>query len=438
MFRVTPLPSGCSGRNDRRARARLSRPARSRIAQLGSLSTQMTTNSQADPWDTCLTMWHCGAQAISRLSQTLGAIRVRNRHNVPRPVVPPESPASLHPGTNRELMTLFVRWLIAQNYAELTQQAYLRTVHDFCTFINKPVCTATHLEVRSFLSGTGRRSSSLSVVNHHLSALRTFFEFLYLGGVTDNLAPRLVRSRPTPKKLPRVLTEVEMKHLIRAAQKPRECALVELFYATGCRLCELVRIRMEDINFDARVIRVQGKGFERNVYFGRAAERAIRTYVGTRKTGFLFRDDFGPKQGYLASTGKAWCARWTECPPGCQRRILRNKYLGAKSRMSRQEAQVRFREFIATKKLARTAFDRPLSAATIGRVIRRVSLAAGMEGITSHIFRHSFATHLLDRGADLRVIQELLGHAFLSTTQIYTRVSVTKLADAYRRYHPNA
>jgi integrase/recombinase XerC len=178
----------------------------------------------------------------------------------------------------------------------------------------------------------------------------------------------------------------------------RDRAILELFYASGLRLSELAGIDVEDVNLAAKMVRVLGKGGkQRLVPFNRSTASAIRAYLKDRE--LLIRE--GPRRGT-------------------------NEGARHDNRRRRDPLFVNYR-------------GGRLTVRSIDRLVRRHVASAGTRiGISPHALRHSFATHLLQRGADLRVIQELLGHARLSTTERYTHVNAAQLLDVYRRAHPRA
>src|SRR5436305_11594081 len=154
-------------------------------------------------------------------------------------------------------------------------------------------------------------------VSHQLGALRCFFDFLYMGGIVDSVAPRFLRSRGRIKKLPRTLTQAQVKKLLRAATHPRDKALIEMFYATGCRVSEMAAIRVEHIDVKARRIPVKAKRKERVVYFGLAASHALRKYLGGRRSGYLFQDIIPQQKGHISYYKKS--LDWTLARSPCQR-----------------------------------------------------------------------------------------------------------------------
>jgi integrase/recombinase XerC len=184
----------------------------------------------------------------------------------------------------------------------------------------------------------------------------------------------------------------------------RDRAILELFYASGLRLSELVGLGLEDVNVSSRVVRVLGKGGkERIVPFNRTTEEALRAWMNDR-------------EGILVGIQDA----------GSAARAARN---ARREPRRRRAADPLFLNYQGGR----------LSTRSVDRLVRKYVAACSTRfGISPHALRHSFATHLLERGADLRAIQELLGHARLSTTQRYTHVNSAQLIDAYKKSHPKA
>ena len=242
--------------------------------------------------------------------------------------------------------------------------------------------------IRAFMAELHRRGLSRASVARKLSAIRTFVRFLRREGELESDPAALVASPRREIKVPAHLTVDEMSRLLEMpdVSQPlgrRDRAILELFYASGLRLSELVGLDLEDINLRGRIVRVLGKGAkERLVPFNESTKTAVTVWLrdravlcGTKRVDALFVNARGTRL-----TGRS-----------VQRLVA--KYVAACS----------------------TRF-----------------------GISPHALRHSFATHLLQRGADLRAIQELLGHVQLSTTQRYTHVNVAQLLEVYRKSHPRA
>ena len=254
----------------------------------------------------------------------------------------------------------------------------LRSFSQF--FQGKDPDSFTLEDFRSYLSQLHGQLSKQSI-NRRMAAIRGFFRFLFRKGIVQQDASRLVPLPKTEKKIPPVLSEKQVESLLEVAENSgseslRNRAIVELLYSTGLRVGELVSLNVEDLpeNFGkGGFLRVVGKGNkERLVVFGELAGLAIEEYVGERK-GPLFLNHRGGR----------------------------------------------------------------LTARSVERLMEALCLQAGLpSGITPHTLRHSFATHLLARGADLRLIQDLLGHSSLSTTQKYTHIEMESLLKEYRNAHP--
>jgi|HubBroStandDraft_6_1064221.scaffolds.fasta_scaffold46872_5 site-specific recombinase XerD len=338
---------------------------------------------------------------------------------------------------NLEMSRRFGRWLMAQKYAASTQERYCRIARNLCRYIgNQRLASVTPMDIGDYLTETLPDRWADSYISDQLGALRCFFDFLYLGGVVDSVAPRFLKARARPKALPRALTQAQIRKLIRTATHPRDRALVELLYATGCRIGEIRVLRVEEIDFRGYKFRVRAKRRERVVYFGSVAAKALRRYLEGRNTGYLFQDKIKPQKGYITYYKKAWIGNWKDYRPGPRRGAKHSKWLGNPRVLSRADAQRRFKKFLKGIDLVRQKQDRPMNRSTLSGVVREIGRRAGVGKIGPHAIRHSFATHLLERGADIRAIQELLGHVYLTSTQVYTRISNIAVRATFRRFHP--
>ena len=336
---------------------------------------------------------------------------------------------------NLEMAERFRAWLGAQKYAMSTQERYHRVARKLSEFIGgRALATLTPMDIGDFLTKTLPDRWQDSYISDHLGPLRSFFDFLYLGGVVDSVAPRFLKARARTKPLPRALTEPQVRRLIHSAEHPRDRAVVEFLYSTGCRVGEARMARVEDVDFRRRSLRVRAKRKDRIVYFGRQAATAIRAYLRGRKSGYLFQNKMPAQKGYLTYYKKAWIGNWWDHRVGAKR----SKWLGNPSTLSRKEALKKFRAFLRENSidLARRKSDRPLNRSALGFIVKELGRKAGIGKISPHTLRHSFATHLLQRGADIRAIQELLGHSYLTSTQIYTRISNNRVRHAFCKFHP--
>jgi integrase/recombinase XerC len=250
-----------------------------------------------------------------------------------------------------------------------------------------------HLTIREWMASLHSDQKKKSSIARKLAALRTFFQFLVREGMLELNPAKLVSTPKLEKKLPNHLS---IEEAIRFIETPdvetdlgkRDRAMLELMYATGVRVAELTTLNVGDVDFQNQLIRVTGKRRkQRIVPFGDPAGEAIRNYLGVREQ-FLFH-----------------------------------------APVSKRDEAALFLNYQGTR----------ITTRSVGRMVEKyIRICAGMHNISPHALRHSFATHLLDSGADLRDIQELLGHARLSTTQIYTHVSMEKLIEVYDKAHPKA
>jgi site-specific recombinase XerD len=338
---------------------------------------------------------------------------------------------------NLEMAERFRRWLDAQKYATSTQERYCRITRTLCHHIGKKALSSvTPMDIGDYLTSTLPDRWGDNYVSDQLGALRCFFDFLYLGGVVDSVAPRFLKARARTKALPRTLTRAQIGKLIRTAKHPRDRALVELLYSTGCRIGEVRTLRVETIDFRGRKFKVGSKRKDRFVYFGAHAAKALCLYLNGRRTGYLFQDKIDPQQGYITFNKTTWIGSWKDYRPGQRRGTKHTKSLGKRSEVSYSTAQRRFTRFLKSIDLVRYKRDRPMNRSSLSSVVRELARRAGIGKVSPHVIRHSFATHLLEKGADIRAIQELLGHTYLTSTQVYTRISNNAVRSAFRRFHP--
>jgi integrase/recombinase XerC len=247
--------------------------------------------------------------------------------------------------------------------------------------------------IRSFLSTVNARGQSRATAARKLAAIRTFLKYLRREDAISSDPGSLVRTPKREVRMPAHLSEEEMVRLLDAPDNSeplgrRDKAIVELFYASGLRLSELAGLDIDDVNLSRKMARVLGKGGkERLVPFNNTTAAALRAYVKDRDR----------LVGQLIG-----------------RRPAKDEALFVNYRGGR------------------------LTVRSIDRLVRRYAAAGARPGVSPHALRHSFATHLVQRGADLRAIQELLGHSRLSTTQRYTHVDAAQLLEVYRKTHPRA
>jgi site-specific recombinase XerD len=346
---------------------------------------------------------------------------------------------------NAILAAKYSQWLEIQNYAENTRLTYAVMISDFCRFIgSRNLTEVTDHDIRAYLQylqGRGLVGPSLDLKLH---ALRGFFVFLRLGNVINSNPARLIKTRRRHRHLPQFPSVDEITRIIEATQTARDRAILETFYATGCRLAEVAGMRCEDVDFADGVIRVTGKGDkEWIVLFGSKAKEALLTYLGSRREGYLFQSDRSRQTLRVTKakpnkdeSGVWWRGAWSEYPEEGGPGVRRWKWLGRVSAMSQKEAQYYLRMEIGAANTKPREMDVPLTPRQIQRIVKRAVLGAGLKGIHVHSLRHAFATHMLDRGTDLRCIQELLGHSSITSTQVYTHVSMKQLATTHKKFHP--
>jgi integrase/recombinase XerC len=281
-----------------------------------------------------------------------------------------------------------------------TVRAYERELHGFADFLTAKLGTMLaltsieHQHIRAYLGELYGRGLSKASVARALAAIRSWFKWLARQGLVEQSPAALVATPKLPKHLPRVPTIEEMNRVVEsaaddaAAWPERDCVIFELLYGCGIRNAELVGIDLGDIHWANEAILVRGKGRkERYVPLGDAAAQALRAYLPLRER-------------KLAAAGKSSPAL-----------ILNLRLRG----------------------------DGRLTTRSVGRIVKHIALAHGLPAdVHPHTLRHAFGTHMLEEGADLRAIQELLGHERLSTTQRYTQLTVGQVAEVYDRTHPRA
>jgi tyrosine recombinase XerC len=282
----------------------------------------------------------------------------------------------------------FVRYLeIEKNYSAHTVINYKLDLQGFNKFIaGTELEKIDYLDLRKYLAVLKEKNFRNRTVGRRLSALRSFFRFLCREGYLKTNPMLMLSSPKSEKHLPSFMTEDEVYRLIESAfaKTPkdllglRDRAILEVFYSSGLRISELVGLNLEDIDFISGILKIRGKGKkERIVPIGETALAAVSKYLEKRK-------------------------KQTEA-------IFLNNH------------------------------HRRLTTRGVGFLVVKYLKASGIKpGVSAHTFRHSFATHLLNRGADLRAVQELLGHANLSSTQIYTHLTTDRLKSVYDKAHPHA
>lgn len=288
----------------------------------------------------------------------------------------------------------FLEMLAAERGASAnTRQAYGRDLDDFAAFLNArsvDVAAASSVEIAAYMASLNERGMTPRTAARRLSALRQFHRFLCSEGKRSDDPSALVDAPRQGRSLPKTLAESEVASLLDAARrKPgadglRLVALIELLYAAGLRVSELVSLPLASAQRDAGYLIVRGKGSkERLVPLTSAARAAVKTWLAARN-------------GTLAP-GRI--SKWLFPSRGRQGHLTRHRF---------------------------------------GQQLKELAVAAGMDParLSPHVLRHAFATHLLDHGADLRAVQQMLGHADISTTQIYTHVAGDRLKALVEQHHP--
>ena len=318
---------------------------------------------------------------------------------------------------------------------------YGRAVREYLKFLRgRFVIKSNHLDVQEFLAQEAAKGIRPRTVVYKLYGLRIFFDFLSLGGLIKWSPPRFVQPRPLPRSAPLVLTIEQLKKLFRAARTPHERALIEVLYGTGCRTDEVRTMLIEDIDFAKARIRVRGKAGTRYVMFAKRVGNAIRRYMAGRKEGYLFVET-KPLQHFRPSPsgakGVGWRCRWKRYDANGKVIGVRNGFIGVGKGMSYQEAWVHFAKLAERDLAQRPLGVRPLCHNAIQKAVKRIGIKAGVDANPRN-FRHTFATHLLDNGADLREVQELMGHTSIRSTEIYTHVSRARIERAFHQFHPDS
>ncbi|HEV2699721.1 MAG TPA: tyrosine recombinase XerC [Terriglobales bacterium] len=286
----------------------------------------------------------------------------------------------------------FLRSLRGRNASPHTIKAYTGDLEIFSAYIgSRKLREIDHISIRGFLSQLYEKGLSKTSVARALAAVRSLYRWLAQEGVVEQNPAALVSTPKLPKKLPRVPTMEEMNSVLDgsmpeiAAFPERDRLMLELLYGCGIRNSELVGINLEHVRRSERAILIQGKGKkQRFVLFGEAAESALKAYLPAR-------------QAILSETRRNTAA------------LLVNQRGGR------------------------------LTTRSVGRIIKKIAVAKGLSpDVHPHTLRHAFGTHMLEEGADLRAIQEMLGHERLSTTQRYTQLSMKHLLSVYDQTHPRA
>ena len=287
----------------------------------------------------------------------------------------------------QEHISRFIRYLeVERGVSAHTVRAYRKDLEEFSAYADAKPETMDLIDIRSFIAGQINKGLSKITVSRRLSSIRSFFKYLHREGYITANPAKLVSNPKIPKMLPRYLSVDDVFSLIESPEgigfvPVRDSAILELLYSSGLRVSELSGLNVDDLNIRESLVKIKGKGKkERIVPVGSKAVGAIKSYLVERML-----------------------------------------------RRSRDKA-------LFLNRMGTRLTDRG-----VRRIVVKYARASSMTGhVGPHVLRHSFASHLLQGGADLRVIQELLGHASLSTTQKYTHLDITHLMDIYDKAHPLA
>lgn len=294
----------------------------------------------------------------------------------------------------KELLNKYVRYLeLERSISPMTVRNYANDIRGFLDFLGgngiDSLDKVTRSTLRSYLGSLQERGIARASISRKLSALRSFYRYLARENMADVDALSTLSAPKLEKRLPTFLTTDEILQLLQApgASTPqglRDRAILELLYAAGLRLSEIVTLDLNDVDLVSRQIRVWGKGAkERMVLMGRPAAEALKLYI---------------KLGRIKLQGRA-----------------------------------------DTQALFLNRYGERIAERRIQHIVRKYARQAGLDmRVFPHIMRHTFATHMLDGGADLRAVQELLGHARLSSTQVYTHVTQRQIRRTYLAAHPRS
>ena len=284
---------------------------------------------------------------------------------------------------NIKVIKDFTNFIKSKNYSENTIISYLSDLYHFYEYVKKDLIKVTENDIRSYLAFLNDKKENSSSVRRKISTFKSFYKFLYLNNYIDKRNYPLIKIvyPKLEKKLPKFIYYNDLLDILNESAKDsdgiRDRLIIEMLYATGVRVSELVNIKYEDIDFNNRRIVVCGKGNkERIVYYGEYAEDVLKEYMATHERN---------KEGYLFTNAH-------------NERIT--------------DRGVRY---------------------IIDNIMKRLSVKVH---VTPHVLRHTFATDMLNNGCDIKIVQELLGHASLRTTEVYTHVTNERLKEVYYNCFP--
>lgn len=284
---------------------------------------------------------------------------------------------------NLDVIKDFTNFVKSKNYSENTIVSYLSDLYYFYEYINKDLIKVTENDIREYLGFLNDKKDKASSIRRKISTFKSFYKFLYLNNYINKKDYPLVKiSYPKQeKKLPKFIYYNDLLDILEESTKDsdgvRDRLIIEMLYATGVRVSELINIKYEDIDFNNRRIVVCGKGNkERIVYYGEYAEEVLKEYMSTHEKN---------KQGYVFTNSH-------------------NEQI--------TDRGIRY---------------------IIDNIMKRLSVKVH---VTPHVLRHTFATDMLNNGCDIKIVQELLGHASLRTTEVYTHVTNERLKEVYYNCFP--
>ncbi|KAF1304785.1 tyrosine recombinase XerC [Enterococcus sp. JM9B] len=290
----------------------------------------------------------------------------------------------------------FYRYLIVERgYSDKTQKAYQEDFEDFSAFLKNSgdgdFLTIDHRDVRVYLSFLNEKEYSRNTISRKIASLRSFYQYLLKQEIIEENPFTYIHLKKRTGKLPRFLYEKEMAVLFDSVEgnqplQQRNRALLEILYGSGLRVSECAGLQLTDIDWLGEVLLIRGKGNkERYVPFGSFAQQALETYIENSRVSLMSKKKKTHSVVFVNHLGD------------------------------------------------------PITATGIEYILNQIIKKSSLDSkIHPHMLRHTFATHLLNNGADMRTVQELLGHANLSTTQIYAHVTKESLQKNYRQFHPRA
>lgn len=317
-------------------------------------------------------------------------------------------------GTDREAVRWqedFANYLRTEcHLASNTVEAYRRDLARFFKWLgSRRMQSLSVSELAAYPAWLGEHTLAPKSITRHVASLKVFFKYLQLeGAITDNQAA-LLGTQKLWQKVPQVLSIAQVEQLLNAPRAAdgwwlRDRAILELLYATGCRVSELAGLKVRDLHLGERYCICHGKGDKQRVVpLGRRAIVAVERYLKEERPLLAKKGD---RSNFKMAAGKGSAPDKIGPVPFCEAVILSPRGM-------------------------------PLRRERIWELIKRYAMRAGISSdISPHSMRHSFATHVLAGGADLRQVQEMLGHASIATTQIYTHVDHTRLKKVHQQFHP--